>query len=148
MPQEHYRMTLSMHAVAKAMVWVNRRRDVDELTAAPYTLAIGWYPTHVEYTLCRDDHWYFSHFTDAEEPANSVYFALLLLKRLNITTISVRQVYLYGGHRDLDDFAMLHDAFPNAPEPLDPTQHIDLRESHIEGPFSRDAYAPCIGVAL
>ena len=148
MPQAHYRMTLSMHAVAKAMAWVERRTEATEPTDAPFTLAIGWYPTHVEYTLCRDDHWYFSHYTEAEEPANSVYFALLLLDRLHLKTTSVRQVYLYGGHRDLDDFMLLRDVFPTAPALLEPTQHIDLHERHIAGSFSRDAYAPCIGVAL
>ena len=148
LPQSHYRMTLSMHAVAKAMAWVERRSEEAERTDAPFTLAIGWYPTHVEYTLCRDGHWYFSHFIEAEEPANSVYFALLLLDRLNIKTTSVSQVYLYGGHRDLDDFSLLGDLFLTAPALLDPTLHIDLRESQIAGSFSRDAYAPCIGVAL
>lgn len=148
LPQTHYRMTLSMHAVAKAMAWLQRRRDEAGQTDAPFTLAVGWYPTHVEYTVCRGGHWYFSQFTEAEEPANSAYFALLLLDRLHLQTTSVRQVYLYGGYRDLADFALLHDAFSTPPALLDPTQHLDLHENHIAGSFSHDAYAPCIGVAL
>ena len=58
------------HAVATAVERIERRGGEGEgRKQAPFTLALGWYPTHVEFTLCRHTHWYFSHYSEAASPA-------------------------------------------------------------------------------
>ncbi len=146
LPQTHNRMMVSMHAVANA---VERIEQQDEAPRqAPFSLAIGWYPTHVEYTLCHQGRWYFDHFTDADDPDDCAYFALLLLNRLDLSPAAVGRVFLYGGYQDLEAFASLGDVFTVAPEPLDPRRLIELDEQSMAADEHLDAYAPCIGVAL
>ncbi len=148
LPQAHYRMTLSMHAVANAIERLEQRGEHEAPRQAPFSLAIGWYPSHVEYTLCRHGRWYFSHFTDADVPDDCAYFALLLLNRLDLTPAAFDRLYLYGGHQELDAFSSLRHVFGATPELLNPMQLIDLDEHSMAASEHLEAYAPCIGVAL
>src|SRR5690606_2692752 len=78
LPQPRHRLMLSMQAAATTVGRLRRQNSPDvspEAGAeagveveAPYTLAVGWYPTHVEFTVCRDKQWHFSHFTEAGAP--------------------------------------------------------------------------------
>ena len=149
LPQSRHRMTLSMHAVANAVERIERRGGEGEgRQQAPFTLALGWYPTHVEFTLCRHTHWYFSHFSEAAPPADCAYFALALTSRLGLDQDAVGRVFVYGGFKQADDFANLAEVFPAAPEPLNPMQLIDLDQDSMAASFDHAAYAPCLGVAL
>ena len=149
LPQSHHRMTLSMHAVANAVERIERRSEQDERwEQAPFTLALGWYPTHLEFTLCRHTHWYFSHYGEAAAPADCAYFALALINRLSLDPRAVGRVFVYGGFQSADAFSDLASLFPATPEPLNPMQLIDLNQDSMADSFDHAAYAPCIGVAL
>ena len=142
-------MTLSMHAVANAVERIERRGGAGERwQQAPFTLALGWYPTHVEFTLCRHTHWYFSHFGEAAPPSDCAYFALALTSHLGLDPRAVGRVFVYGGFKKADAFSELADLFPAAPEPLNPMQLIDLDQGSMAASFDHAAYAPCLGVAL
>ncbi|MFQ5568119.1 MAG: hypothetical protein ACE5G0_00505 [Rhodothermales bacterium] len=147
LPQSRHRMTLSMHAVANAIERIERR-DGGRRQDAPFTLALGWYPTHVEYTLCRHGRWYFSQYTDADAPDDCAYFALVLLDRLGLKPSSIGRIFTYGGYKDLDEFLQLGYVFPVAPESLNPLQLIDLDQGSMAAGFDHQVYAPCVGVAL
>ncbi len=149
LPQSRHRMTLSMHAVANAVERIERRGGESEgRQQAPFTLVLGWYPTHVEFTLCRHTHWYFSHYTEAAPPADCAYFALALTGRLGLEQSAVGRIFVYGGFKKADDFADLAEVFPAVPEPLNPMQLIDLDPDSMAASFDHAAYAPCLGVAL
>ena len=149
LPPSRHRMTLSMHAVAKAVERIERRGGEGEgRQQAPFTLALGWYPTHVEFTLCRHTHWYFSHYTEAAPPADCTYFALALTGRLGLEQSAIGRIFVYGGFKKADDFADLAEVFPAVPEPLNPMQLIDLDPDSMAASFDHAAYAPCLGVAL
>lgn len=149
LPQSRHRMTLSMHAVANAVERIERRGGEGESRQqAPFTLALGWYPTHVEFTLCRHTHWYFSHYSEAAPPADCAYFALALTGRLGLEQSAIGRIFVYGGFKKADDFADLAQVFPAVPEPLNPMQLIDLDPDSMAANFDHAAYAPCLGVAL
>ena len=149
LPQSRHRMTLSMHAVANAVERIERRAGEGEgRQQAPFTLVLGWYPTHVEFTLCRHTHWYFSHYSEAAPPADCAYFALALTGRLGLEQSAVGRIFVYGGFKKADDFAGLAEVFPAVPEPLNPMQLIDLDPDSMAASFDHAAYAPCLGVAL
>ncbi len=144
----HFRMTLSMHAVANAIDRLERRSGEAETRTAPYTLAIGWYPTHVEYVVCRRGRWYFSLYTDADDPADCAYFALLLTGRLHLTPEDLGRLYLYGAPLNPDDFASLHDVFGLTPEPFDPMRLVEMDVDTFSPDDDLNAYTPCIGVTV
>lgn len=147
LPQSNHRMTLSMHAVANAVERIERRRG-ERPQDAPFSLALGWYPTHVEFTLCRHARWYFSHFSEASTPNDCAYFALALARRLGINQDAVGRIFIYGGYRKTEVFAELADVFPADPEPLNPMDLIDLDADSMAASFDHTAYAPCLGVTL
>lgn len=149
LPQAQHRLTLSMHAVANAIERIEQRGGEEERRLqTPFTLALGWYPTHVEFTLCRHARWYFSHFIDAAPPPDCAYFALALTSRLGLARSAVGRVFVYGGFQQAGAFSGLADVFPATPEPLNPMQLIDLDQDSMAASFDHAAYAPCIGVAL
>lgn len=148
LPQSHHRMTLSMHAVANAIERIERRSEGTRRQQAPFTLALGWYPTHIEFTLCRHARWYFSHFTDVAKPTDCVYFALVLLDRLRLKPDAVGRLFIYGGYKEAGDFEELGSALSVSPEVLNPMQLIDLDKDSMAASFDHGAYASCLGVAL
>jgi hypothetical protein len=149
LPQSHHRMTLSMHAVANAVERIERRGGEGERQRhAPFTLVLGWYPTHVEFTLCRHARWYFSHFADAATPGDCAYFAVKLLRRLGIQQEAIGRVFVYGGFKTASDFADLARVLPAEPESLNPMHLIDLDTDSMAASFDHTAYAPCLGVTL
>lgn len=148
LPPAHFRVMLSMHAVANAIGRLEQRTDASAPREAPFTLAVGWYPTHVEYVLCRNGHWHFSLYTDAEPPTDCAYFALLLIQRLHLTPDEVGQLYVYGTPRPLDDFASMQESFALAPEWLDPLRLVDVDADQFTPADDLSAYVPCLGAVL
>lgn len=144
LPQEHYRMTWSMHAVANALERVTRKETSDK---APFSLAVGYYPTHLEYTLCHGGRWYFGHFRPGGETTDSAYFALHLLGRLGLRAAHIGHLMVYGPEPNLDAFADVADLLP-PPERLLPDALVDYHKGGLEAEDEIAAYAPCIGVAL
>ena len=91
---------------------------------------------------------YFSHYTDTSTPTDSVYFALSLLRRLNIERSDVGQLFIYGEDIDAEVFSVLQEIFKNTPEVLNPMEVVSLDRKGPGVHFTAEAYAPCIGIAM
>ena len=145
LPQLSRRWMLSTRAAAQVVGRAARREGASE---DDYALAVGWYPSHVEYALCRDEHWHFSHHTAAGPPVDSAYFAAAMLEGLGLPPAAVRRVFVYGEEKPLDAFAPLGQVFGAAPQRLNPMPLVDLDPGSLAGAFNASAYAPCIGAML
>lgn len=149
LPQSHHRMTLSMHAIANAVERIERRGEESQRgQRAPFSLALGWYPTHVEFTLCRHARWYFSHFSEPASPSDCAYFALALTDRLGIKQQDVGRIFIYSGFKNVDAFEDLADIYAAHPESLNAMQLIAMDRDSMAASFDHEAYAPCLGVTL
>lgn len=147
LPKPRHRLMASMQAAALVVGHLASGEAEDD-GSSPFTLAIGWYPTHIEYTLCRDGRWYFSHYTDAGTGADSAYFSAALLGRLRLTPGAVGRVLVYGSGIDLDDFDILRHVFAVVPERLNPLRVVDLDPASLAPGFDAEAYVACVGAAL
>ena len=145
LPQLSRRWMLSTRAVAQV---VGRSAHREAASEDDYALAVGWYASHVEYVLCRGEHWHFSHHTAAGPPVDSAYFAAALLERLGLTPAAVRRVFVYGEEKPLGAFAPLGQIFGAAPQRLNPMPLVDLDPGSLAGAFNASAYAPCVGAML
>jgi len=141
------RMLLSTRTATALMQLLHRTPDGDP-PAAPYTLALGWYTTHVEYIVCHGDRWHYSHHTAPGTVADAAYFAISLLKRLRIPPLAVGRLYIYGTGVDLDAFGPMAKLFNTTPLCLDPLQALALDRAHLDEQFAAEAFASCIGAAL
>ncbi len=146
LPFSEYRLQLSVQGVANAINFVERRTE--EQAEAPFTLGVGWYGTHAEFTLCRKGQWHFGHYAEAGSPADCAYFAVAFLDRFRLRPADVGRVFLYGGQADPADFALLQNVFKTKPEPFNPMQVVDLDPNSLAANFDAESYVPCIGVAL
>ncbi|MEM1096829.1 MAG: hypothetical protein AAGJ10_19700 [Bacteroidota bacterium] len=144
---ETVRMLLSTRT-ATALVQLLHRTPEVEPPAAPYTLALGWYATHVEYIVCHGDRWHYSHHTAPGTVADAAYFAISLLKRLRIPPLAVGRLYIYGAGVDLGAFGPMARLFNTTPLSLDPLQALALDRAHLDDQFAVEAFASCIGAAL
>lgn len=151
-PSLEHRTMLSMQGAAQAVTMLAQKGPPRERprspAEAPYTLALGWYPTHVEYTLCREGSWYFSHYTPSGSPTDCAYFAITLLNRLELMPQAVNQLYLYGNTVDVTQFDLLEQIFGIEPERLSALHLVDVNPERFSVRFSPEAYATCIGAAL
>ncbi len=148
LPHSHFRFNLSTRGTANAIETMAKKDGLSSDDEAPYSLAIGYYKTHIEYVLCQDYNWYFSHYTDTSTPTDSVYFALSLLRRLNIERSDVGQLFIYGEDIDAEVFSVLQEIFKNTPEVLNPMEVVSLDRKGPGVHFTAEAYAPCIGIAM
>ena len=96
LPHTSFRFNLSTRGTANAIERIARKENRTLSPLSVYTLAIGYYKTHVEYALCRRHRWFFSHHAESETAVDSVYFAIALLRRLGIDRSEVGQLYIYG----------------------------------------------------
>lgn len=137
-----YRWAVSMQAAARAL-----GRTASE-EAAPYTLALGWYPTHVEYVLCRAGQWRYSHYTTASSPSDGAYFALALLRRLEVPVSAVGRVLMYGTRGTAEELAPFQRLVGRRPEWLNPLELVDFEPGNLASDFDAGPYLPCIGIAF
>ena len=145
LPFLQYRFRLSMQTAAAVL----RSLDAPPRNGrATYTLALGWYGSHVEYVLTRQGDWHFSHHTTVASPSDAAYFALALCNRLEIAPADVAHLYVYGQQMDLSTFQPLEMIFRTAPIRLNPLYAVDLDPSSLDADFDAEAYVPCIGAAL
>lgn len=144
LPPASLRLMLSMHGATAAIGRLARR---PEATAA-YTLALGWYPTHLEYSILRDGAWYFSHHTPAASPNDTTYYAISLLRRFGLTKQDVEQIYVYGEEAPPAAFAPLERIFRRSVQRLDPLGIVNLSPESFEADFNPEAYAACLGSTL
>ena len=148
LPHSSFRFNLSTRGTANAIERIARRESREFANVAPYTLAIGYYKTHVEFSLCRRFRWFFSHHIESSAPADSVYFALSLLRRLQVDREAVGQLYIYGEDIEAEVFSILKDVFHSTPEVLNPMEIVSLDRKSPGMHFTAEAYVPCIGIAM
>ena len=146
-PNLPYRPRSSMYGVTAAMGALYAREAGKEALPS-YTLTVGWYPTHTEYTVCQGSNWYFSHYTPAGSPTDCAYFAVTLLNRLELLPRVIQRIYLYGQEVDVSQFRLLQSIFGVAPQRLNAMHVVDQKAEHFTASFSAEAYAPCIGGTL
>lgn len=144
-PQRH--VMAGMHAAASTISRLQRWPSA-EFEAAPFVLAVGWYADHVEYTLCRNESWYFSKHTDAVPPVDVAFFAAAMMKQLRLKPSQVRQIYVYGNAVDLSLFSDLETVFGVEPHRLNPLSILDLDPGSLTSDFDAEAYVGCVGAAL
>jgi len=137
----------SMHGIANAL---NRLHLKEALCPddRPLVLAVGYYPTHFEYTVVRHGEWTFCHYTNPGDEADSVYFTLALLRQLGLHPNKVGRIFIYGIVSDIEDFAAMETIFDIVPEKLDAIPIVDLDASSLSSGFDFESYAPCIGISL
>lgn len=148
LPHSHFRFNLSTRGTANAIETMAQQENLVAPPESPYSLAIGYYKTHIEYVVCHEFSWYYSHYTDTSTPTDSVYFALSLLRRLNIDRSGVGQLYIYGEDIDSEVFSVLQEIFKKTPEVLNPMEIVSLDRKGPGMHFTAEAYAPCIGIAM
>lgn len=143
-----YRIRVSMDAAAEVLSARFRKTGATGIPVPHHVLAIGWYPSHVEYVLLRDGHWQFSHFAEIQSPHDTTYFALALLERLKLKPQDIGELYVYGSGFALADPALIGDAFRKEVHTLNPVEIVSLDPASLSTSFDAGAYVPCIGVAL
>jgi hypothetical protein len=147
-PQARYRLMVSMQGAATALYRQARRTEKPVDPEKPFSLIIGWYPTHVEYSVCYQRQWYFSHHAAAGAPADTAYFSMALLKQLKLVPSIFSEVYIYGSGVDLAQFSVLEKVFKVRPAGLNPLRVVDLDVNSLAASFEVEAYVPSIGAAL
>ncbi len=147
LPQPRRRLMVGMHAAASTIGRLQRWPS-GESGRGPFILAIGWYPDHVEYTLCHDQQWYFSKHTDAIPPVDVAYFAVVMMKQLRLKPDLVRRIYVYGNAVDLSLFPDLETVFDLEAHRLNPLSVLDLDPGSLASDFDAEAYVGCVGAAL
>ena len=148
LPHSSYRFNLSTSGTANAIERIARKENIECPEEAPYSLAIGYYRTHTEYVLCRCFRWHFSHHAMSNSPADSVYFALALLRKLDLKPAQIGQLYTYGEEIDAEIFAMLQNVFGRSAEVLNPLDVVALDRKRPGVHFMAESYVPCIGIAM
>lgn len=114
---------------------------------APYSLAIGQYAGHTDYSLTRDGDWFHGHSTADTRSENRAYYAAGFLNRVGVAPESVRPVFAYGSEPDVSGEGPLVDLFGVSPEPLRPFSVVAGAEGLAEG-ANQSAFVPCLGALL
>ncbi len=147
MPHADVQWVLSTQSAAQ--VTTRSMPAVEEADETAITLVVGAYPEYTEYGLLRNGRWYFSHYADAEDPADVTYFATALLDQLDIARSAVARIGLYGIGANADAFTPFESVFGVAPKLINPFGVLGLDHAAIQGAdFGIGAYVPCIGAAL
>lgn len=149
LPYPHYRLNLSTGAAAAVVGRIEHKTlPPTHRTDQPYTLAIGQYDSHFEYTLCHNGQWRHSHHTRSGTALDAAYFATRFLKHLRVPHHEIGRIFVYGKRNSLDDFAPYADLFGCAAERLNPILAVDLDPASLDDSFAAESYVPCIGSAL
>lgn len=143
-----FRVRVSMDAAAEVAATLIRKATLRGVPIPHHVLAIGWYPSHVEFVLLRDGRWQFSHFAEIQSPHDTTYFALALLERLKLDTQEIDELYTYGAGFTLADPGLIGDAFGKEVQTLNPVEIVSLDPASLSTSFDAGAYVSCIGVAL
>jgi hypothetical protein len=145
-PSTH-RFFTSTRSVATVVQHAITHSPPAEHENAPYVVAVGWYGTHIEYTISNLQGWLFSSFNHARFPSDSAYYVLALLQRLHISPRKVGRVFIYGNHPDMKHFSPFQSIFSINPEPLNPLLAFGPTHQLSNG-FAAATYVPCIGASL
>ena len=146
LPVKQYRFFTTTRCVARILD-AFRNMPSETYVQNPYILAVGWYPGHIEYTLCNAHGWFFSCFNRINLPSDSAYFVASLLKRLNIPPRKIGRLLLYGHEPTPSHFAPFQGIFQSPPEPLNPFMSF-AQAKNLGQNVAATAYAPCVGAGL
>lgn len=144
--QDVARMTSS-----EAAAWVVGHAEVSSPfpaeTEATYSLAIGQYGTHTEYSLTREGTWHHAHAAqEARSPANRIYYAAGFLNRVGVGAQAVDRLFVYGPEAGTD--GPFEAVFDCQPESLNPFEGLRRVPDRFEEQQETGGYVPCIGGAL
>lgn len=146
--QDHVQI-VSSEAAARLVGYTKKKEpNLGGPGTSPYSLAVGQYPTHTEFSLTYERSWHHAHATqEAQSPENRAYYAVGFLNRIGVPLKDVERLFVYGAHLDRETFDPFESVFGCEPERLDPFQVLRRfpRRPPEEAP---SAYAPCIGAAL
>lgn len=147
LPMKRFDWVVSSEAASRVMSRIERTGGSAQEALRPYTLAVGQYPTHTEYSLSRNRDWYHAHYAEeAHSPENRAYFAVGFLNRVDVPLDAVGRLFVYGLDVDLSTYGPFVSIFDRAPEVLDPFQVVQSREDPSE--LDACAYASCIGAGM
>jgi len=147
LPISNYSWIVSSEGAARVTSRLERTGGSAQEALRPYTLAVGSYPTHTEYSLSRDRQWYHAHYAEeAHSPENRAYFAVGFLNRVDVPLDAVGRLFVYGIDVDAADYAPFVDLLGRAPETLDPFLVVqDETDNEVR---ENCAFAPCIGAGM
>lgn len=146
LPVRDHQWVLSSEAAARVTSRIERTGGNAQEALRPYTLAVGQFPTHTEFSLSRNRDWYHAHYTEeAHSPENRTYFAVGFLNRVDVPLNAVGRLFVYGVGVDLDDYVPFRSIFDRHPEFLDPFRAVGNADRSVE---EASAYAPCIGAGM
>lgn len=148
LPNTSLRSVSSMHGAVQAVRYLENRSANALLMDSGFSLVVGYYPSHIEYSVCQQGTWYFSHHTRPATATDSVFLALTLLRQLRVEVQAFQRIYVYGVAVDPAVFEIFQKVMRVVPEPLDPMQLMDLEPGSLPADFDVKAYVPCIGIAL
>lgn len=149
LPVADFNWIISTQAAAR----VAAQTDLTGITQAqalrPFTMSVGHYDTHTEYSLSRDRQWFHSHYThEADTPTDRLYFAIGMLNRLGVSPGAVGRLFTYGLDVDPNAYAPFQTIFGVEPEMLNPLSVLDANPGRFGSQFDVSAYASCIGAIL
>lgn len=147
LPMSRYDWIVSSEAAGRVTSRLERTGGSAQEALRPYTLAVGQYPNHTEYSLSRNREWYHAHYAEeAHSSENRAYFAVGFMNRVDVPLDAVGRLYLYGVEVDVADYDPFVNVFDREPEILNPFRVV---QSRGELPAADGcAYAPCIGAGM
>lgn len=147
LPMARYDWIVSSEAAGRVTSRLERTGGSAQEALRPYTLAVGQYPSHTEYSLSRNREWYHAHYAEeAQSPENRAYFAVGIMNRVDVPLDAVGRLYVYGKDVDLGDYGPFVNIFDRTPEVLNPFRVVQSRTNPSEE--EGGAYAACIGAGM
>jgi len=147
LPVQNVTRTVSSEAAAQIVRHVEHASVPATGTEPTYSLAVGQYATHTEYTLVRDGAWHHAHAAqEARAAGNRAYYAVGFLNRVNVAAQAVDRLFVYGSETAAE--GPLEAAFDCAPVSLDPFEGVRRVPERVGDRTQADEYVPAIGGAL
>ncbi len=147
LPMGDYTWMLSSQAASRVTRRVERAGGSAQEALRPYTLAVGQYSTHTEYSLSRNREWYHAHYAeDVYSAENRAYFAVGFLNRVDVPLDGVGRLFAYGTDVDLDDYRPFEKIFGQGPEILDPLRVVENETGSVPGDPS--SFSPSVGAGM
>ena len=147
LPHARRRNMVSMHSAATSIAKMQRsggEMDADRR----YSIAVGTYSDHLEYTLSYDQQWFFSKYTGSVPYEDASYFAVSLLHGFGLTLRNVDRLFIYGNDADPAHFSELRSVAGIEIRRLDPFTFLDLDSGTLSPDFDAESYVGCVGVTL
>ena len=147
LPMKRFDWVVSSEAASRVMSRIERTGGSAREALRPYTLAVGEYSTHTEFSLSRNREWYHAHYAEeAHSPDNRAYFAVGFLNRVGVPLDAVGRLFVYGHDVDRSAYEPFVSIFGRSPELLDPFQIVQSRDDHVV--LDPCAHATCVGAGM